>query len=258
MQPFEQFPNHRLAQIGWVLTDVDDTLTAGPRLSAAAYNAMERLSDAGYRVIPVTAAPAGWCDLMCRMWPITAVIGENGGLCFRYRSRAGLTERRYWAPDAERSVDAERLARLAEEIQRRVAGCALSADQRWRETTLAFHNPGPPVCDIIAARLAEAGARTAVNSMWVLGWFAGFDKLAMTRRMMMELFAVDIERDRHTCVFVGDSTNDEPMFGFFPDSIGVAGVWNYVDHMAAPPRWVTRGGGGSGFVEIAEALLQNR
>jgi hydroxymethylpyrimidine pyrophosphatase-like HAD family hydrolase len=57
MQPFEQFPSHRLAEIRWVLTDVDDTLTAGPRLPAATYEAIERLHDAGYRVIPVTAAP---------------------------------------------------------------------------------------------------------------------------------------------------------------------------------------------------------
>ncbi|MBV8119416.1 MAG: HAD-IIB family hydrolase [Alphaproteobacteria bacterium] len=258
MQPFEQFPSHRLAEIRWVLTDVDDTLTTGPRLPAATYEAIERLHDAGYRVIPVTAAPAGWCDLMCRMWPVAAVIGENGGLCFRYNRAAALTERRYWAPDAERSRDGARLAQLAEKIRRGVAGCEVSADQRWRETTLAFRNPGPPTCDLIVAHLAQAGARTAVNSMWVLGWFAGFDKLVMTRRMMRELFALDIEHDRGAFVFVGDGMNDEPMFGFFPNAVGVAGVRNYVDRMATPPHWVTRGGGGRGFVEIADALLQKR
>jgi hypothetical protein len=36
--------------------------------------------------------------------------------------------------------------------------------------------------DLVVAHLAQAGARTTVNSRWVLGWFAGFDKLAMTRR----------------------------------------------------------------------------
>jgi len=59
-----------------VLTDVDDTLTDGPRLPGAAYMAIERLQGAGITVIPVTAAPAGWCDLMARMWPVGAVIGD--------------------------------------------------------------------------------------------------------------------------------------------------------------------------------------
>jgi hypothetical protein len=31
---------------------------------------MVRSNGARYLVIPVTAALTGWCDLMCRMWPI--------------------------------------------------------------------------------------------------------------------------------------------------------------------------------------------
>src|SRR5260370_20194893 len=80
MKPFIEFPAALSSKIRFVLTDVDDTLTDGPRLPGATYLAVERLQDAGITVIPVTAAPAGWCDLMARMWPVGAVIGENGGL----------------------------------------------------------------------------------------------------------------------------------------------------------------------------------
>src|SRR5438132_4832154 len=96
MKPFIEFPAALSSKIRFVLTDVDDTLTDGPRLPAAAYLAMERLSDAGITVVPVTAAPAGWCDLMARMWPVGAVIGENGGLCFHRDRASGATLRRYW------------------------------------------------------------------------------------------------------------------------------------------------------------------
>ena len=258
MQPFEEFPADRLAAIRFVLTDVDDTLTDGARLPAAAYGALERLAAAGLGVIPVTAAPAGWCDLMCRMWPVAAVIGENGGLCFRYDSKTGATAQRYWAPEAERRRDRERLAALAAEIRGRVPGSEPAPDQRWRETTLAFRNPGPPLADRIAAHFAAAGAHATINSLWVLGWFAPFDKLAMARRMLVELFAADPERDHDAFLYVGDSLNDETMFGFFPNSVGVATVRSQAGRMTTPPSWVTKGGGGSGFVEIAEALLHRR
>jgi HAD superfamily hydrolase (TIGR01484 family) len=258
MQPFEHFPAARLGALRFVLTDVDDTLTEGTRLPAAAYDALERLRDAGLQVIPITAAPAGWCDLMCRMWPVAAVIGENGGLCFRYDPAAGAAERRFWAPEAERRRDRRRLNALGARIQRLVPGSEPAPDQAYRETTLAFRNPGPPMSEQIVARLTAARARTVVNSLWVLGWFAGFDKLAMTGRMLAELFATDIERDRQAFIYVGDSLNDEPMFGFFPNSVGVATVRRYVDHMATPPQWVTKGGGGGGFVEVADALLRKR
>jgi len=45
------------------------------------------------------------------------------------------------------------------------------------------------------------------------------------------------------------------MFGHFPNSIGVATVRNYLDRLATPPKWVTKGGGGAGFVEVADVLL---
>ncbi len=106
------------------------------------------------------------------------------------------------------------------------------------------------------ARLGEAGARTTLNSLWVLGWFGDFDKLAMTRRMLAELFATDIERDAEHCLYIGDSLNDAPMFGFFPHSVGVATVCQYADRMPALPRWITKGAGGAGFVEVADRLLR--
>jgi hypothetical protein len=36
----------------------------------------------------------------------------------------------------------------------------------------------------------------------------------------------------------------------------VSTVTRVLDRMSAPPRWITRGPGGAGFVEIAEALLR--
>ena len=258
MQPFAQFPKARLAAIRFVLTDVDDTLTDGPRLPAAALAALERLDDAGLTVIPVTAAPAGWCDLMCRMWPVAAVIGENGGLCLRHDRATHRTERRPWASNDECRRDRRRLAELGARIRTLEPRAEQAADQRYRETTLAFRNPGPLVAEAIVRRLAEAGARTVVNSLWVLGWFADFDKLSMTRRMLRELFAIDLERQRNAFIYVGDSVNDEAMFGFFPNSVGVAGVTRFADQMTSLPGWVTQGGGGAGFVEVADALIAAR
>src|SRR5260370_13326975 len=102
------------------------------------------------------------------------------------------------------------------------------------------------------------GAGTTQNSSGVLGWFGDFDKLAMARRVMSELFALDIDRDGECVLYVGDSLNDAPMFGFFPHSVGVSTVRQYADRMPTLPRWITRGAGGAGFVEVADRLLSGR
>src|SRR3546814_1192772 len=67
-----------LAQVDVILTDVDDTLTRGGKLSALTLDAIERLSCSGLRVIPVTGGCAGWCAHLVRAWPVAAVIGESG------------------------------------------------------------------------------------------------------------------------------------------------------------------------------------
>ena len=100
MRPLADFPAAAADDISYVLTDIDGTLTREGRLPAATYGALERLQEAGLKVIPVTAGSSGWCDLIARMWPVDAVISENGGIYF-YRVPTGAIERRYWANAAE-------------------------------------------------------------------------------------------------------------------------------------------------------------
>jgi hypothetical protein len=80
----------------------------------------------------------------------------------------------------------------------------------------------------------------------------------MTRLLMRELYDVDLDAEREDYVFAGDSPNDAPMFGFFPNAVGVANVRDFADRMVSLPRWITGARGGAGFVELAEALLAAR
>ena len=43
---------------------------------------MERLRESGLAVVPITGRPAGWCDLIARLWPVDGVVGENGAFIF--------------------------------------------------------------------------------------------------------------------------------------------------------------------------------
>ena len=102
MKPLVEFPVEQRGRIRGVLTDIDDTLTTHGRLFAASFGALERLRDAGLLVIPVTGRPAGWCDHIARMWPVDAVVGENGAFWFRHDSKAGKLVKRYVVSGMER------------------------------------------------------------------------------------------------------------------------------------------------------------
>ena len=65
MQPLSSYTKP-YGGVRFLLTDIDDTITAGGKLGASAYSALWRLYDAGVKVIPVTGRPAGWCDMIIR------------------------------------------------------------------------------------------------------------------------------------------------------------------------------------------------
>ena len=261
MRPLSEMPGEVRRGIRGVLTDIDDTLSTHGRLSADAYAAMERISRAGLLVIPITGRPAGWCDHIARMWPVDAIVGENGALYMRYDRNARRLVRRFADDESTRRVNRARLAAVGEQILAAVPGCALASDQRYRETDLAidFREDVPPLSREAVDRivvLMQAEEMTAkVSSIHVNGWFGDYDKLTMTRMLMAEVFGIDLDLERERFVFAGDSPNDAPMFAFFPNAVGVANVREFADRIVSLPAYVTRGEAGAGFAELADFLL---
>jgi HAD superfamily hydrolase (TIGR01484 family) len=261
MRPLADMPAADARAIRVVLADIDDTLSTHGRLTAAAYTAMERLREAGKLVVPITGRPAGWCDHIARMWPVDAVVGENGALYMRYDADARRLVRRYAADEATRRANRARLAAIGERIVAAVPGCALASDQRYRDTDLAidFREDVPPLpraaVDRIVALMQAEGMTAKLSSIHVNGWFGAYDKLAMTRTLFAEAFGIDIDAERDRFVFAGDSPNDAPMFAFFPNAVGVANVREFAYRIATLPAYVTRAEAGAGFAELTEFLL---
>ena len=264
MAPLDSLSAERRRRIGFVMCDIDDTLTTDGRLLAASFSAMERLHRAGLVVLPITGRPAGWCDHIARMWPVDGVVGENGAFYFRYDPAAKRMIRAYWMSAEERATDRHRLEAVKARILREVPGSAVASDQHYREADLAIDYcedvPRLPPAEVerIVALFEEAGATAKVSSIHVNGWFGEYDKLSMTRRMLCECHNVDADADRDTMLFVGDSPNDAPMFSYFPNSVGVANVRDFAGRLSAEPAYVTRAPGALGFAELADALLSVR
>ncbi|WP_099867679.1 HAD-IIB family hydrolase [Pararhizobium haloflavum] len=260
--PLGNLPADRLRSVDVVLTDIDDTLTLDGRLPAVAYGALERLRAAGKIVIPVTGRPAGWCDLIARLWPVDAVVGENGAFYFHHSPEKGMV-RCYDRAAGQRARDRDRLEGVRDAVLRGVAGARVSADQAYRESDLAidFAEDGPRLSDAaiddIVATFAKAGATAKVSSIHVNGWFGDYDKLGMSARCLSEVFGIDIHSENARVAYVGDSPNDEPMFAFFDNSVAVANFAAFADRVERQPRYITAREGGEGFAEFAEQLLMS-
>jgi hypothetical protein len=255
-------PIDRLRNVTGVFFDIDDTFSSSGKILAPAYTALWALKQAGYKVVPITGRPAGWCDHIARMWPVDAVVGENGAFYFRVDDESGSFVKRFVDDDHTRRVKREKLRLIGKEILEKVPGTALASDQNYREADLAvdFCEDVPRLSwdaiDGICSIFKTHGATCKVSSIHVNGWFGNYSKLDMTRTLVRELWNMDLETDKHRFVYLGDSPNDEPMFQFFPLSVGVNNVLAFTDRMTFLPAYVTSRDGGEGFAETVDLMLK--
>jgi hypothetical protein len=255
LKPLARMPEEVRRAVRGVLADIDDTITTHGQLTPEAYAALARLRAAGKLVVPITGRPAGWCDHIARMWPVDAVVGENGACYMRYDAARRKLVKRFVADDATRAQQRERLQSIGRAILAAVPGAALASDQHYRESDLAidFCEDVPPLpraeVDRIVAMMEAAGMTAKVSSIHVNGWFGAYDKLAMARHLFAERFGLDLAAANASVAFIGDSPNDEPMFEFFENSIGVANVRRF--SLSSFPKYVTNEEAGRGFEELA-------
>jgi hydroxymethylpyrimidine pyrophosphatase-like HAD family hydrolase len=263
-RPVAELPAGLCRRLVFLFTDIDDTLTLEGMLPAGSYAALWNLHEAGIRVVPVTGRPAGWCDHIARMWPVDAVVGENGAFYYRYDRVRRAMRRSYTLPPAELAAGRQRLAAIAARVLREVPGTAIAADQPFRISDFAIDfcedvPPLPPASvDAICCILAAEGVTHKVSSIHVNYWIGGFDKLACARRYIEEQAGMPLDEAAGRSVFVGDSPNDEPLFAGFPHTIAVANIAKFLDRLVHLPEYVTEAEAADGFVEAVQTILARR
>lgn len=256
MKLFNEIDVTQASKIRYILCDIDDTITTNGKLPAESYNAIWKLYNAGYNVIPVTGRPAGWCDLIIRQWPVKAIVGENGAFVYYFENDHLKT---FTHPSVSSTDIQSKLETVKEEVLKGVPGCRVSKDQFSRIYDLAIDfNEDPPYLGLEAAEkikdiCIKMGAEAKVSSIHVNTWFGKYDKLTMTELFMKKVLMEDNIKDK--ILFFGDSPNDEPMFQYFPNSCAVANIKPFVNRIHHLPTFITRQECGKGFAEAIDYLL---
>jgi len=225
-QPWTRLPLAAARAVHGVLTDIDDTLTTAGAITPDALQALADLRAAGVPVIAITGRPMGWSAPFAAAWPVDAIV-------------------------------------VAARVLREVPGATLAQDSAGRVTDIAvdhaeFAHLAPAQIEQVVALMRSEGMSASVSSIHINGWFGEHDKLSGARWIVRRLFNRDIDAELPHWVYVGDSTNDQAMFGHFPLSVGVANLLQFENVLSVWPAYITEGERGSGFAEVARTLLPAR
>ncbi len=260
-QALARLPAARLANVVGLMTDIDDTLTRDGAIEPAALAALQALAAAGVPVIAITGRPLGWSEPFARAWPVAAIVAENGGVALLRDGPRVITE--FAQDEATRAVNAARLREVAVRVLREVPGARLARDSAGRATDIAvdhseFTQLPPAAIGQVVALMQAAGMTATVSSIHVNGWFGDHGKWSAAHWMVRRLFGRELAAEIDRWVYVGDSTNDQPMFERFPLAVGVANLKRFAAELTVWPAFISEGERGAGFAEVARSLLAAR
>jgi HAD superfamily hydrolase (TIGR01484 family) len=265
-RPWAELPDAAARSVCGVLTDIDDTLTTDGAITPDALDALGQLRAAGLPVIAITGRPMGWSlpfvqPLEAGGWPIDAIVAENGAVAlFR---EGGTVHTEYAQDDATRSANAARLRAAAARVLREVPGAKLARDSAGRVTDIAidhaeFARLGAAQIARVVEVMRSEGMNATVSSIHVNGWFGAHTKLSGARWIVERRLSRDLDAETARWVYIGDSTNDQQMFGHFALSVGVANLLAFAAELRVWPAFITQASRGAGFAEVARRLTASR
>ena len=271
MLPLAQWPADARRGIVGVFTDIDDTLTTGGAITPDALQALAQLQSAGLHVIAITGRPVGWCKPFAAIWPVDAVVAENGAVALVPDNSLSETGRQppsdlprplskiYQQTAGIRATNLARMQQIGTRVMFEVPGAFITRDSDGRETDLAFDyhehaRLSPATVQRVVNLLQGFGMHTTVSSIHIHGCFGNFNKWQGANWIVRELLQRDLAQELDRWVFVGDSGNDQAMFEHFTHSVGVSNIRRFEEQLTHLPRYVTPSERGAGFAEVAASI----
>lgn len=247
-----------VANIRAVFSDLDDTLTDHSKVGPQTYECLWKLRTKGFWVAIISGRPAGWADCLMRLWPIDAMVFENGaGLMVRDGDKIKTI---CLANEKNISEQRAHLQKTFDALKNEIPNLKLATDQSSRlfDFAIDYVEEEPHLTDAELKRVLEFLGRDKqithkLSSIHVNYWFGKHTKVTACKHLL-ELEGLKRGITKEEVVFSGDSPNDEPLFEYFTHTVGVANIKKYLSKMKHPPKHYTQSPGGEGFQELVGFL----
>lgn len=250
--PFVGFTEEDRERIEIVVSDVDDTITRNGKLYPEVLEAMWRLKASGRTIVLVTGGSMGWADAYLRQWPVDAVIAESGAVMICHGQDGDVVHL------LNPAINEEAVFQKRRALLEKTEGLPLSSDQRARVFDIAYEKGKMNDLEIKALKstLALYGATWAESSIHINAWFGSYDKEKAVGYFFQGPLGYKSSYYLEHSLYLGDSFNDQPLFRHIPTSVGMHTVEERREEFETLPTYITKGGPGEGWCEVAKALLE--
>jgi HAD superfamily hydrolase (TIGR01484 family) len=244
-----------LTQVCLIATDMDGTLTTTGKFDSRLLETFNILNLQGIEVLIVTGRSAGWVSGIVNYLCVVGAVAENGGLYYHgsFENAIALT------PIANIPEHRLQLQTAFSQLQAKFPQIRESTDNRFRITDWTFDVAGLHRDDLVILNnmCEEMGWGFTYSTVQCHIKPQGQDKAGGLGQVLKKYFP---QYTVNQVVTVGDSPNDESLFdaSYFPLSVGVANISEYLASLQHRPAHITDAAEGEGFCELAELILRQK
>jgi HAD superfamily hydrolase (TIGR01484 family) len=242
----------QLKKISLIASDMDGTMTSQGRFSRELFEAFSLLRNSGVRIVLITGRSAGWVNGLASLLPIDGAIAENGGVFFSTSEESGGEE--LISLGCTRSQHRAKLQSAFQILQKEFPHIQEAPDNAFRVTdwTYSVHNLSEADLARMGVICNEQGWDFTFSNVQCHITPRGQQKSEGLLRVIRSNPPLSAPLDQ--ILTIGDSPNDESMFNskLFPNSVGVANIKKYENHLRHKPAFLTTSEEAAGFLEMAK------
>ena len=233
-----------------VFSDFDGTLTNNGKLGAVFFDLLTIIEKSQSELVIVSGRSLSWGHFFLTHFPLKHVIMEGGGVIASMNKDGQIIE-----ASLVSETEIKRLDEITSKLCLELPNTVLSADSFGRRTDRAIEFKDMSSEDVAAAELFlhKHGVNFSRSNVHINFWVGDISK-ANGVKYFLKTQAPHIENDE--CIFYGDAANDESMFEFFSNTVGVSNIINVLDQLEYKPKIVLEGKDNAGALGVYNHLKE--
>lgn len=222
-------------------SDFDGTLTKeGKELTPDFFHIIEHIHKHGHELVIVSGRSLSWGHFFLTHFPLKACIMEGGGVICYIDSKGEIVE--------EPLVKSEELDRLKDftiQLKQLYPHIPLSVDSfgRLTDRAIEFHLMDESWINEVMKFMDREKINYSKSNVHINFWVGEISKYLGVEHFLKHYRS---KVNPNESWFFGDAPNDESMFQFFHNSVGVSNIKHCLNRLTYKPRIILEGEENSG------------
>ena len=222
-------------------SDFDGTLTIeGRELTPHFFQILDEIKKRNQELVIVSGRSLSWGHFFLTHFPLKACIMEGGGVVLYLDERGEIVEKPLITP-----AEIKYLADFTTLLKNHFPHIPLSADSfgRLTDRAIEFKLMDPAWIKQVIEFMDQHKINYSRSNVHINFWAGEISKYLGVKHFLKDFHPKLKEQD---CWFFGDAPNDQSMFEFFHNSVGVSNIKHCLDRLTHKPRIILEGEENSG------------